>query len=108
MPVSPCSAATENFWGEAVSPSLARRAGPGTGSVCHVRRPPCYRFSVDSGRSGLASQSVDWTGVEPDATPIEPLTAETFAARLNSLTDAVAALDSLKRAFDEQHGGSAR
>jgi hypothetical protein len=48
---------------------------------------------------------VDWTGVAPDTAPIEPLSAETFVTRLKSLTEAVAALDELKRAFDEQQRG---
>jgi hypothetical protein len=61
---------------------------------------------VDSGRSDVKSKDVDWTGVEPDETPIAPLTAETFAARLNSLTEAVSALDALKRASGEQHGST--
>jgi hypothetical protein len=42
--------------------------------------------------------------VAPDTASVEPLTVETFVARLNSLTEAVAALERLKRAFDEQNG----
>jgi len=33
-------------------------------------------------------QSPDWTGVAPPSEPIAPLTAETFVARLNALSEA--------------------
>jgi len=59
-------------------------------------------------RRGHTEPEVDWTGVAPDNTPIEPLTAENFVARLDSLTEAVTALERLKRAFDEQQGGARR
>ncbi|MBW2526315.1 MAG: hypothetical protein JRI23_19190 [Deltaproteobacteria bacterium] len=51
---------------------------------------------------------IDWTGVAPDTAPIEPLTAATFVARLDALTEGLAAIEQLRRAFDEQHGGCHR
>lgn len=60
--------------------------------------------NVTHARHSAQEPEVDWTGVEPDNDPIEPLTAETFVARLDSLTDAVAALETLQRAFDERQG----
>ena len=64
--------------------------------------------SVTRARHSRREPEVDWTGVAPDSAPIAPLTAETFAARLETLTEAVAALNELKRAFDDQHGGCGR
>ena len=39
------------------------------------------------------------TGFEPDDRPIEPLTAETFVQRLESMTQALAGIDKLRRAM---------
>jgi len=63
---------------------------------------------VTGARHSPQEPEIDWTGVAPDNAPIEPLTAETFVARLASLTEAVAALDQLRRAFDDQHGDCRR
>lgn len=51
---------------------------------------------------------VDWTGVAPSNEPIEPLTPETFVARLNALSAAVNSLARLERAFVEQNPRYAR
>jgi hypothetical protein len=45
----------------------------------------------------------DWTGVQPDQSPIAPLDARTFAARLHRLSERSASLTTLRRAFTEQH-----
>ncbi len=44
------------------------------------------------------NRSVDWTGVRPDDSPIEPLDGRTFVARLRLLSDRVRDLTRLQRA----------
>lgn len=46
---------------------------------------------------------IDWTGVGEQLEPIDDLTAERFVQRLNSLTDAVRALNKLRTAFIAQN-----
>jgi hypothetical protein len=48
-------------------------------------------------------RSIDWTGVAPPVEPIEPLTPETFVARLNALSAEVNSLARLERAFVDQN-----
>ncbi len=74
---------------------------------CAAQPAPCYSSDMSLG-PGRQEPEVEWTGVAPDTAPVEPLTAETFIARLESLTEEVAVLDRLKRAFDEQRGGIRR
>lgn len=89
-----------------ISVALARRRRrPPTRRAAH--EAPCYSSSM-SRASASQEPEVDWTGVAPDTASVEPLTVETFVARLNSLTEAVAALERLKRAFDEQNGRTHR
>jgi hypothetical protein len=88
----------------------ARRSTPAAGAPAQraglrADQPaPCYLPDMSVARAQQEPE-VDWTGVAPDSDPIEPLTAETFITRLESLTEALAALDRLKSAFDDQHGG---
>ncbi len=51
---------------------------------------------------GNQKQDLDWTGVKPDDSPIEPLTAETFVSRLNRLSVQVNALRRLQDAFNNR------
>ncbi len=44
----------------------------------------------------------DWTGVGPDRSPVKPLDAHTFAARLRLLTERAESLTVLRAAFSEQ------
>ena len=46
---------------------------------------------------------IDWTGFEPDASPVQPLDAHTFVARLRLLSERVESLTILRKAFTEQH-----
>jgi hypothetical protein len=46
--------------------------------------------------------SVDWSGVQPDQSPIEPLNADTFIARIELLSERARSLKILRRAFVEQ------
>jgi hypothetical protein len=57
-------------------------------------------------RSGDES-SVDWSGVQPDQSPIAPLDAESFLARIELLSQRARILTILRRAFVEQdaHAG---
>lgn len=50
-----------------------------------------------------ATAPIDWTGVEPDQSPVQPLDANTFAARLRLLSERAESLTTLRRAFTEQH-----
>ena len=52
------------------------------------------------------NRSIDWTGVQPDDSPIEPLDGRTFLLRLNRLEQHVHELRLLRRALKEQqcHG----
>ena len=53
-----------------------------------------------------ADRSIDWTGVQPDDSPIEPLDGRTFLLRLRRLEQHVHDLRLLRRALKEQqpHG----
>lgn len=50
-----------------------------------------------------SENNIDWTGVAPDRSLIAPLTAETFAQRLQLLTDRANSIDRLRQAFQQQH-----
>ena len=52
------------------------------------------------------NRSIDWTGVQPDDSPIEPLDGRTFLLRLRRLEEYVHDLTLLRRALMEQqsHG----
>ena len=45
---------------------------------------------------------VDWTGVQPDRSPIQPLDAKTFSGRLRLLSERAASLTRLRTAFTDQ------
>jgi len=45
---------------------------------------------------------IDWTGVEPDRSPIAPLDATSFVQRLNRLSERVRSLRTLRAAFQQQ------
>lgn len=48
---------------------------------------------------------VDWTGVAPDQSPIQPLDDHTFDLRLRLLSERAESLTRLRRAFtDQSHG----
>jgi hypothetical protein len=49
---------------------------------------------------------VDWTGVQADTSPIDPLNERTFSARLRRLGERARSLTVLREAFTEQqsHG----
>jgi hypothetical protein len=50
----------------------------------------------------MKAVDIDWTGVEPDQSPVRPLDAHTFATRLRLLTDRVESLTILRKASTEQ------
>jgi hypothetical protein len=58
----------------------------------------CYDAVVD-----LPIDRIDWTGVEPEASPLEPLDARTFAIRLQRLSERAGSLTRLRKAFADQH-----
>lgn len=45
---------------------------------------------------------VEWTGVQPDLSPIEPLDDKTFPVRLRLLSDRAAGLSILRKTFAQQ------
>jgi len=45
----------------------------------------------------------DWTGLGPDTSPVEPLDARTFVARLRLLSERAEGLTILREAMAEQH-----
>ena len=47
-------------------------------------------------------EQVDWTGVQPDHTPIPPLDNQTFAGRLRLLSERAESLTRLRTAFTDQ------
>jgi hypothetical protein len=51
---------------------------------------------------------IDWTGVEPDRSPVRPLDAQTFTERLTLLSERAESLTVLRKAFTEQHPGRNR
>ena len=53
-------------------------------------------------------RSIDWTGVQPDDSPIEPLDGRTFLLRLRRLEEHVHALRLLRRALMEQRSNDPR
>ncbi|MGE0394834.1 MAG: hypothetical protein AB7P67_14810, partial [Vicinamibacterales bacterium] len=54
----------------------------------------------------LDEVSTDWTGIQPDQSPIAPLDGAAFAARLRLLSERARSLTMLRTAFQEQqpHG----
>lgn len=54
------------------------------------------------------NRSIDWTGVQPDDSPIEPLDGRTFLLRLRRLEEHVHALRLLRRALIEQRSHDPR
>ncbi len=52
------------------------------------------------------SGHVDWSGVQPDESPIDPLDGRTFSVRLRLLSERAQSLTLLRKAFAEQqsHG----
>jgi hypothetical protein len=46
--------------------------------------------------------AIDWTGVQPDRSPIRPLDDQTFLLRLRLLTERAASLTRLRQAFLDQ------
>jgi hypothetical protein len=53
----------------------------------------------------LESSRIDWTGVQPDDSAIDPLDASSFLARLRLLAERAHSLTILRRAFAEQRDG---
>jgi hypothetical protein len=47
---------------------------------------------------------IDWTGVEPERSPIAPLDARSFVARLRLLSERASSMRTLREAFARQHG----
>ncbi len=45
---------------------------------------------------------IDWSGVEPDRSPIGPLDDQTFVVRLRRLSERAESLTILRKAFTEQ------
>ena len=54
------------------------------------------------------NRSIDWTGVEPDDSPIEPPDGRTFLLRLRRLEEHVHALRLLRRALMQQRSHDPR
>lgn len=48
------------------------------------------------------AETIDWTGVQPDRSPIRPLDAETFSTRLRLLAERAESLTRLRQAFHDQ------
>ena len=48
------------------------------------------------------NRGIDWTGVQPDESPIEPLDGRTFVLRLRRLDECVRDLTILRRARMER------
>lgn len=48
-------------------------------------------------------RGVDWTGIRPDDSPIEPLDSRSFVARLQRLSERVRDLTLLRQALTERH-----
>ena len=46
---------------------------------------------------------IDWTGVQPDQSPIAPLDRESFLVRLRLLSERAFSLAMLRNAFAQQH-----
>ena len=53
-----------------------------------------------------ADSDIDWTGVQPDQSPIAPLNADTFVERLRLLSERANSLLILRNALSQQqpHG----
>ena len=51
---------------------------------------------------------IDWTGVRPDESPIEPLDARSFAVRLRLLSERARSLTILRNTFTEQRSDGER
>ena len=66
-------------------------------------RPP-RRYAMDP----PDNRSIDWTGVQPDDSPIEPLDGRTFLLRLRRLEEHVHDLTLLRRALMEQQSHDPR
>ena len=49
-----------------------------------------------------ADSDIDWTGVQPDQSPIAPLNADTFVERLRLLSERANNLLILRNAFSQQ------
>ena len=66
---------------------------------CHdgAAATSCHHLVMDG------DDPIDWTGVEPDQSPVAPLDAHTFVLRLRLLGDRAASLTVLREAFVEQH-----
>lgn len=52
------------------------------------------------------AETIDWTGVQPDRSPIRALDADTFATRLRLLAERAEGLTRLRQALHDQspHG----
>jgi hypothetical protein len=50
------------------------------------------------------SPEIDWTGVQPDRSPLMPLNADTFLVRLRLLNERVNSIRALRAAFEQAHG----
>lgn len=57
---------------------------------------------TDGDEPAALHPNIDWTGVEPDPSPIEPLDDHTFAVRLRLLSERAESLTILRKAFTEQ------
>jgi hypothetical protein len=72
-----------------ISPKSCNKRGESTTIISEMHRPD--------------KSEIDWTGVQPDPSPIRPLDAVTFVERLRQLTDRAAALTLMRKAFHDQH-----
>jgi len=48
------------------------------------------------------NELIDWTGVQPDRSPMEPLNEKLFSLRLRRLGERAESLTILRRAFTQQ------
>lgn len=51
----------------------------------------------------MRPEDIDWTGLAPDNSPIAPLTAETFVARLERLTDFLGFVEAGRIALEQEY-----
>ena len=83
---------------------MPRACAPGWPAMARPRLPDCEMPA----RHLPDDRSVDWTGVRPDDSPIEPLNSRTFVERLQRLSARARDLTLLRKALAEQRAHEER
>ena len=96
--------------GEWAAPRVWHR-NDGQSGACYHRRMGKTAEASGTHEDVRVAQSpegpaIDWTGVQPDRSPIAPLNEESFIVRLRLLSERAESLTILRKAFAEQssHG----